>query len=61
MIEVKKVRWVLGDTEETTHATTTVQYRPLFYHTSDSEVIRVGSISPEYAGLLMDALHGGVE
>lgn len=56
-IKVPVVRWVLGDAEQATYSGVTTTVRPIYYYQKGStEAIRAGSIRPDYAGPLMEAL-----
>ena len=53
-IRVPRVIWALGDPEQATSSGVTVTTRPIYYcQNGASEAIRVGSISPDYAEVLM--------
>lgn len=61
VIKVPVIRWQLGDTEQTTTSGVTVKSRPLYYRPVGAQrAIRVGTINPDYAAPLMEALDASV-
>lgn len=57
IIKVPSVIWVLGDREQSTASGVTIVTRPLYYQKGGiGPAVRVGTINPDYAEPLMDAL-----
>jgi hypothetical protein len=56
-IEIPPLIWMLGKPEQWTQGGVTRTVRPLYYRAKgQSEGLRVGTIDPDYAELLMAAL-----
>ncbi len=56
-IELPRVEWALGDPEP---QATTITVRPLYHQRKGSvKFERVGSVLPEFAGLVLEALTHG--
>lgn len=58
-IQIPRVVWTLGDPEQTTTSGVTIVRRPLYYRPDAAErAVRVGSLDPDYAAQVLDALMG---
>jgi len=59
-VTVPRVVWALGDKEQSTISGVTVETRAIYYRPKGApHHIRVGSIHPDYAEPLMEALSKG--